>query len=186
MAFASNPKGDFVVIAGDGAQSKDAVIEGVNIIEAKCIIFNPNIVGASPGMGQPPGNDKVWGAKPNLTISPNMFPTMGKNILSSVILSEIPAWSKDVTQGRAKAEQGWLSDDRITVFATVYGWQRPSGGLWYRDQIVSVTSPMLIMKDEQLTAKSVTFIQSNQTGTRTILELCNANALGGYMPGMGK
>ena len=49
---------------------------------------------------------------------------------------------------------------------------------------MTVTSPMLIMNNEKLRAKSVTFTQDNTTGTRTTLELCNENAFS-LGPSMG-
>jgi hypothetical protein len=36
-----------------------------------------------------------------------------------------------------------------------------------------------MMKDTPLQAKAATFTQDNETGTRTVLELCNPAAFGG-------
>ena len=186
ISFTSNEKGDFVVIAGHEGQGGDAVIEGQNILEARSIIYNANAVTSAPGLGQRPGDNKTNMAKAAQPIVGNLFKGLAPgNALSAVIVAEGPAWTTDVLKSRAKAEQGWLADDQITVFATVYGWLRPSGGLWKRAQKVSVTSPMLIMSNEQLYAKSVTFTQDNTSGTRTVLELCNELALGGLDPGLG-
>jgi prophage tail gpP-like protein len=99
-----------------------------------------------------------------------------------VVLIEIYIDAYLTTETVRVWQGNWLTEDQITVTATVHGWERPSGGLWYRDQIVSVTSPMLIMKGQPLIAKSVTFTQDDKTCTRTTLELCNANALGGLPP----
>lgn len=185
VSFSSNPQGDFVAIVGKAQPSSDAVVEGRNIIEARCIIYNPNVVSSAPSMGQRPGDDQTNGAKAAQPIAANMIKSLTAGTpLSAVGICEIPAWDKKTLEGRAKSESSWLSDDQITVFATVYGWLRPSGGLWYRSQEVSVTSPMLIMKGEKLRAKSVTFTQDNQTGTRTTLELCNENAFS-QGPSMG-
>ena len=52
------------------------------------------------------------------------------------------------------------------------GWLRPSGGLWVRGQQVYVRSPMLIM-DQTLLLKAVSFTQDSETGTRSTLELVN-------------
>jgi prophage tail gpP-like protein len=68
------------------------------------------------------------------------------------------------------------------TLVTVHGWLRPSGGLWDRNQTVFVTSPMLIMNQEPLITKVVTFTQDNETGARTTLELCNPSALGPIGP----
>jgi prophage tail gpP-like protein len=91
---------------------------------------------------------------------------------------EIPAFSKDYLINRTNADRNWQNEDQITVFATVQGWLRPSGGLWHRGQRVNVISPMLIMDgDEELDAKTITFTQDNRSGTRTTLELCNKLAM---------
>jgi prophage tail gpP-like protein len=185
VSFTSNPQGDFVAIVGKAQPSGDAVVEGRNIIEARAIVYNRNIIGSGPSMGQRPGTNQVNGAKAAQPIVGNMIKGLVAGLpLSAIGICEIPAWDQKTLQGRASSENSWLSDDEITVFATVYGWLRPSGGLWYRSQEVSVTSPMLIMDNEKLRAKSVTFTQDNQTGTRTTLELCNENAFS-LGPSMG-
>jgi prophage tail gpP-like protein len=96
---------------------------------------------------------------------------------------EIPAWTSSHVQGRVETEHGWQQRDQVTVFVTVYGWLKPGGSLWERDEDYFVKSPMLIMDGSlPLTARSVTFMQNNQVGTRTTLELCNPQALQGLIP----
>ena len=140
------------------------------------------MAGTTPVISQGPGNDEKHGADVSHApfFSGNME-ALGE-IAPAVVVSELPTSDKNFLKGRATSENKWKADDRITVTVTVHGWLRPSGGLWYRDQNVIVTSPMLIMQNESLIAKSVMFTQDNTTGTRTTLELCNPLALGPLNP----
>lgn len=184
IAFTSNANGDFVVLMGPG-EGSDSVVEGVNILVGREIIYNPTMAGSAPVIGERPGNDKEWGA--NVSHVPFLsemqeLPLPGMKSGMPVTLPEVPAWDQKLLAGRVQSETRWKAEDQITVIATVYGWLRPTGGLWQRNQTVYVTSPMLIMENEKLTAKSVTFTQDDRAGTRTTLELCNDAALGGQAP----
>lgn len=107
---------------------------------------------------------------------------LGKMGAPAVVISELPTAVDNVIKGRTTTERNWMMEDFVTVFATVYGWSKPSGGLWLRGQTVIVNSPMLVMNGISLTLKSVTFSQDNRTGTRTVLELVNANVLSQLAP----
>lgn len=180
-SFTSDPQGSFVALAGPGSDS-DTVIEGKNILVGREIIYNSSMASAAPALGQQTGNDKKWGADvSHIPFQTQAMQQLGKTMMPFVLPSELPTAEKDQLKGRAGTERDWQAEDMITVFATVYGWLRPSGGLWKCNQMVHVTSPMLIM-DMDLKAKSVTFTQDNNEGTRTTLELCNPKALGGDVP----
>lgn len=182
ISFTSNISGDFVVVMGPNGGT-DEVVEGKNIIIGREIIFNPSMAGSAPVISQGTGDNENHGAK--VSHSPfnlEAMQTFGASFTPSVIVNEMASFDNKLLQGRAGSEGQWLQGDQITAIITIYGWIRPSGGLWYRDQFVSVTSPMLIMKNTSLIAKSVTFTQDGNTGTRTTLELCNPAALGGLNP----
>lgn len=182
ISFTSNTQGEFVVIMGPNGGS-DSVVEGQNIIIGREIIYNPSMAGANPAISQGTGDNENWGAKvASVPFFSESQQTFGKSFTPATIVNELPTFDKKLLEGRAGTEGQWLGGDQITVIATVHGWLRPSGGLWYRDQDVSVTSPMLIMQNTVLQAKSVTFTQDNTTGTRTTLELCNPAAMGGLNP----
>lgn len=182
--FTSNPQGDFVVLVGTLGGS-DEVVEGKNILIGREIIFNPEAANPLPGTGQAPGTDKVHGPKATQQYYEGKMPGSAGNPdaskASGVTVYEQNA-SQQLLEGRITNEGTWLAHDRVTVFATVYGWLKPSGGLWKVGEDVSVTSPMLIMKGEKLTLKRATFTQDNASGTRTTLELVNANAMAGDLP----
>jgi prophage tail gpP-like protein len=191
ISHSATPQGDFAIVVGSTG-GKDEIVEGQNMLEGRELIYIPMIAAPPPGdgagdqkasqatTGQRPGNDDQWGAKvASVPFLSKTFEMMGNKIVPSNIVPEIPLWDKSIIEGRATSESGWMNEDYVTVYGTLQGWLRPSGGLWVPGQDVVVTSPMLVMKGEKLTLKSVTYSQDNQTGTRAVLECCNANAMGG-------
>ncbi|MDE5440521.1 hypothetical protein GWG65_03460 [Bradyrhizobium sp. CSA207] len=188
FSFTSNNAGDLVVAVGP-AGGDDTVYEGdlgrPSILEGREIIFNMGMAnGIYSTMGSKPGTDEEWGAKvASVPYYATQFPSLAGKYAPQAQVLEIPAWSKAHLQGRGAADRDWQSEDMITIFATVQGWLRPSGGLWQRNQTVHVVSPMLVMDGAlPLTVKTATFTQDDQTGTRTTLELVNPLALGGLIP----
>lgn len=181
--FTSNLQDNLCVICGPTGGS-DTVVEGQNILEGREIIYLPGVVEGTYGIGQMPGGDQAWGSKVS-HVPFDMGQAAAIQKYSPLVTPlEIPAWNNQLLKGRNSADIAWQNMDWITVIITVQGWMKPSGGLWYRGQQVGVMSPMLLMKGgEGLTAKTVTFTQDNQRGTRTVLELCNDKAMGQFAPG---
>ena len=175
----SNENGDFVVHMGPSTEGSDTLTEGKEILIGREILFNQAASGSTPAMSQGPGGDKLWGPK----VASGPFAQEQQEFLSknffipSTVLAEMPTSEKEVLKNRGQSENGFLKTDEVTVTLTVYGWLRPSGGLWKRGQTVSVVSPMLIMHGDPLIAKAVTFSQDNSSGTRTTLVLMNEIAL---------
>jgi prophage tail gpP-like protein len=171
-------QGNLVAIISSPTGGSDVVEEGKNILEGREIIFNPGMAQGLYGMAQKPGGDEESGAKVSHSPFTSAMQSGITQSIPHVFPLEIPGWTGEALKGRVNADSAWQYEDRITVFITVQGWLRPSGGLWYRNQQVSVISPMLIMQgNEQLFAKTVTFTQDNRSGTRTVLELCNKLAM---------
>jgi prophage tail gpP-like protein len=182
ISHTSNVKGDFCVLVGPG-KAQDALVEGQNMLEGREIIYDPNMAGGVPSPAQGPGTDDKHGAQvASEPFFSKAFDTLGKKYVPGVLVPEMPFFGKELHEGRATSESNWLLEDYVTVYGTVQGWLRPSGGLWERGQQVTVRSPMLVMNGTPLTVKSATFTQDNTTGTRTVLELCNAKALQGGIP----
>lgn len=183
ISFSSDPQGAFVAIVGPN-NSMDVVEEGVNALELREILYNPAMETSAPAIAQGPGSDKQWGADvASVPFVTQQMAAFAKGYMPSVIPMELPTISPDHMKGRASTERNWQAEDQITALITVQGWLRQSGGLWQRNQQVHVKAPSLIL-DMPLTAKSVTFTQDNNGGTRTVLELCNPAAMGGLMPQM--
>lgn len=179
--FTSDAQGGFVAVVGPGGGG-DTLVEGKNILVGREIIYNEGMAGKTPAISQETGSDKKSMADvSHIPFMSGDMAQLGKQFAPFTIPMELPTADKKHMEGRTSTERNWQAEDQITVFITVYGWLKPSGGLWERNQTVHVTSPMLIM-DMDLTAKSVTFTQDSSEGTRTTLELCNPAALGGQTP----
>jgi prophage tail gpP-like protein len=187
IRLASNPKGDLVAIVGPNGSS-DTVYEGdlgrPSILEGREVIFNPGMANGHYNIGQKPANNDEWGAKAaHVPFLGSQVPSFVSGYAPQITPLEMPAWTKDHLKGRGNLARDFMSEDEVTVYATVQGWERPSGGLWERNQTVTVVSPMLVMPSgTRLTCKSATFTQDDKTGTRTVLELVNEIALAGLIP----
>jgi prophage tail gpP-like protein len=179
--FTSDEQGSFVAHMGPTGGG-DALVEGQNILIGREIIYDPSMATSVPTASQQTGGDQKWGAQvASVPFMTQDMQSLAKSYMPFVIPSELPTSDNQHLQQRGKTERDWMANDQITVFCTVYGWLQSSGQLWHRGDIYHVTSPMLIM-DMGLKAKSVTFTQDNNEGTRTTLELCNENALTGMTP----
>jgi prophage tail gpP-like protein len=183
-SLTSNPLAREVQIAAGPKGGDDKVEEGVTILEGREVIYNEGMATGLQTIAQMAGTDQKWGPKVAQAAKQQMgIAGLGIPNLSNFLHLEAASVDPQHMAGRNNAERKWQADDRICLFITVYGWLRPSGGLWQHDQTVSVISPMLIMKgDEQLVSRSVTFSQDNETGTRTVLELVNQAELAGIIP----
>jgi prophage tail gpP-like protein len=182
IAHTADVQGNFVILTGSVGGS-DSLVEGKNMLEGREVIYDPLQAGGVPSPNQGPGNDEQHGAKvSHEPFSAQPFETFGQKYVPSVVVPEIPYFHKDLLEGRATGESNWLQESYVTVYGTVHGWLRPSGGLWNRGQYVTVNSPMLVMNGIPLILKSATFSQDNSTGTRTVLELVNTKALGEGVP----
>src|SRR5437899_1448037 len=174
--FTSNLQSDLVAVVGTGA-SQGTVREGVDILEGREIIYNPAVYQETTVVGQNIPNDQKWGP-PATQMQGKASSTSPTGQGKQLIPLELPAFKNDMLVGRANMDRNFQNSDEVTVFVTVQGWHRPSGGLWQRSPAtISVVSPMLILDgSELLQVKSVTFSQDNNSGTRTVLECTNTNA----------
>jgi prophage tail gpP-like protein len=166
----------------------DTVTEGVDILEGRELIYNPAMAQGTYSSGQKPPEEDENASKG--AHEPHEKSNVASSIQQPVkqqIINELPAWGKEFLTNRANMDRDFQNRDQVTVHATLYGWLRKSGGLWQRNQTVSVISPMLVMSgSEKLRCKSATFTQDNNTGTRTVLELCNDLGMGSVPQTGGK
>ena len=166
---------------GDGE-----VIEGVNMLEGRETISMELGSGSALTLGQQAPTPQKWG--PVVTSSPlgnqasGFASSMGFDagpFMPLIGMAEMPAAQGEAAQ-RSGAEGTAVSGEQIKVEAVLQGWFNgggPKGGrtrgkLWRPWNSVFVKSPMLIM-NETLICKSVTFTQDDKSGTRTTLELEN-------------
>ncbi len=158
-------------------EGSGSVEEGVNILEGREIIsqeFGPGVAISTAQMPPTPAN---WGAAAT-QISNTQMNAIGQsmglaaNFMPLVSHLEIPGGKGDAEQ-RSGSENTALSPELVKVEVVVQGWFRGGdgkGGLWMPWDSVFVKSPMLIM-NEELKCKSVTFTQDDRSGSRTTLEL---------------
>jgi len=184
IPLTSNLQGDLVAVVnptGGGDTVREAILgqntPGIIMLEGREIIFSQGIYDGTFSMGQGIPNDQKWGTESNQMNKQSGESSTGISGTKQVIPFEMPAFSEDMLQARGDMDRQWQNRDQVTIFATVQGWLKPDGSLWKRSQFVSVISPMLVMDGSlALQAKSVTFSQDNNSGTRTVLELCNKRA----------
>lgn len=171
--FKSNLPGDLVAVINP-SDVQGTVREGLDILEGREIIYNGAIYSGIFSVGATSGTDQERGAKAIQKFAQSNVPgTRGQG--TQVIVSELPAFTKQGLLQRANMDRSFQNRDQVTVFITVQGWLRSGGGLWeVYPKKISVISPMLIMDgSEDLNVKSVTFTQDDSTGTRTVIEACN-------------
>jgi|SRR5215472_5785434 len=175
IVFGSDGKPDLIATTGDFALgSGDAVIEGWNILEAREIL---TVFGSPEGflatMSQQTGGDNLSMAAAAHQVFARVAQTGSLSGVANTILTtaEVPGGIPDMRD--RNSQEDWKRNlESIQLFITVQGWLKPSGGLWEIMMQVYVRSPMLIM-DQSLLCKTVTFTQDSQSGTRTTLELVN-------------
>lgn len=178
----STVKGDFRVLAGP-IPGGAAFVEGQNILEGREIIYHHGIANFFYQAAQNTGNNKAYG--PKVTHVPFLkqeFSGMGaiSNFFQpATIIHEMPVHTKDRLQPRIDMDDKAMNESRITVFVTVQGWLDPASGDLYKvGAPYTVKSPMLMMNgSEGLKAKTITFTQDNERGSRTTLELRNQAAM---------
>lgn len=180
----SNPQGDLVVVAGE-IGGEDIVIEGKNILEGREIIYNSGMASGTYLLTQGPGTDKKHGAEvAHVPFNARPFQGLGNQYSPGILRHDLPITEDGHLKGRTNLEHDMMNEDRVTVFITVQGWLKPSGGLWKLNEDVKVKSPMLLLNgSEKLTARVITFTQDNERGSRTVLELMNENAFMEGVPG---
>jgi len=176
------PGGNLVI--GDttsiGLVGASTVIEGYNILEAREVIHTMMNPSATPLTAQRTGNDQVSGAQAAQMIV-NAAGNGAFAIASAATrsLMELPGWSQALMALRARHENIVSAMNSILVTIGLVGWQRPGlGGLWIPlADNVTVNSPMLVLNNQSLMLKAVTYTQDNRSGTRATLELVNPYGL---------
>ena len=154
----------------------DALVEGKNILEGSEVMTMSQGGGADQGIGQDYSSNEKHGPAAaqagNAESSNGVLKRLGSKGVHAPNLqnAERPV-DKDDAQTRTKTESGKRGEEQLQVTIVVQGWLKPGGGgLWMPGKKVKVKSPMLII-DEELNIKKVTFTQDNKSGTRTSLDL---------------
>jgi len=153
------------------------VEEGVNMLEGRETLSMEFGSGAYLTMAQAAPTPQKWG--PEITSAPlgkfaSEFASrlgVAPGFKPLVSMAEMPGGQSAASQ-RSGAENSAISGEQIKVEVVVQGWFNANRVLWLPWNSVYVRSPMLIM-DQSLICKSVTFNQDDKGGTRTTLELEN-------------
>jgi prophage tail gpP-like protein len=167
IVMGSDHMGNFLLIGEHVTSAEDMLIEGYNIKSMKAVISVENTHSEYLVDGQKKPKDdseaaattqergRVAGSSPRY--SPLLTP------------AETPVGEAEV-QKRARNESIWHEGDVLQAIVGVYGWRRPSGGIWRTRQSIHVRSPKAIL-DATLMVQSAIFSQDGGGGTMTTLEL---------------
>jgi prophage tail gpP-like protein len=167
IVMGSDHQGNFLLIGEHPTSAADALIEGFNIKSMKAVVSVENTYSEYLVDGQKAPKDdseavssaqqrgRVSGSSPRY--SPLLTP------------AEQPVGDAEV-QKRARNESIWHEGDVLQAVVGVYGWKRPSGGIWRPRQSVHVISPKAIL-DQDLMIQAAIFSQDSGGGTMTTLEL---------------
>ena len=164
----STPDGKWLLIGPDNPKVQAQIIEGVNIISAQVVISDLGARDKFEVGAQTAGNDQVNG-----TDASEQHRTAAGSLdrySPLYIALEHPVRQADELQYRADFEALWNEGEDITATIVVYGWFDPNGILWKAGAPYKIYSPMAML-NKVLTARTVTFTQDRQSGTRTTLEL---------------
>ena len=172
--------GSLVITRADqfGAHSS-ALVEGVNIQQASAQLSEIEKHDEVHARGQ---SNKGSGADAQRLESVSRDSTVERH-RPQLIIAEGDT-TKDSVQKRAKWQS--LRNAGLSVQATVVtpGWRDSGGTVWDPESLVFVESQRLKIS-QMMAIKRVRFLQNNEQGTISTLELVNPQALGGKSGGGG-
>jgi prophage tail gpP-like protein len=165
----SNSHGDLLLIGLHGdPNDNDQFIEGINIERINVIWSNEYVYANMYAVGQQPGDDQTFGvAASEMQAGPVPAADPRPSVL--VVPQEHPD-SPQMLKLRAAFEARWHAGTQLTVTVVVQGWLRANGDLWRVGNLYFVTAPSHLLDNVGLKAQTVTFEQSEE-GTSTTLVL---------------
>jgi len=167
IRLGSTGMGEVLAIGDHQAGSGDGLVEGENILRARCIISDVLAAQKYIGQGQDTGNDEKWGddvSKQRTSVSGSL-----QRFKQIIVSSETPD-SDEGLKLRVQMEHNHSEGTKVEAQIVVQGWFSPSGKIWNVRQYPFVRSPML-MVEEPLGVRAVTFRQSVSEGTTTTLDV---------------
>jgi prophage tail gpP-like protein len=163
--------GKVIAYASITSGSGGSLIEGKNIQSASCRIENITIFSKNINEGQTNGSDSYWGRRAAQGAAHADNPgAQGLGHKPYLFLGDRRLTTKEAI-GRMDYETLWQFNDNIAADIVVYGWQSDGGELWKVGDRVNVNSPMLMLKNNTLYIKRVTFTQDNEQGSLTNLHV---------------
>jgi prophage tail gpP-like protein len=170
VIMGSDTDGTWLIIGQNVPPSFGDVIEGINILGAQVLIDDRGARSTWYVGGQKQGSDQDY-----MTKASEMQAKVDGDLprySPLYIPIEHPVWTQHEVQLRAELEAMWDKGEEITATITVPGWFNPrTGNLWKARTLVTVQSPMAMLNGYPMTARSVTFMQDRQQGSRTVLDL---------------
>jgi prophage tail gpP-like protein len=183
IVIGSSPYGDLLAI-GDHSASPEAeqLIEGKNILRANCVIRDDSVYSRYYAIGQRFSNDSHFGDQDTKQVA--WADGSAKRYRPLVVPVDVVDKQHGVQQ-RAEMEKLFCEGTIVEAHITVQGWIRNSGGdLWTAGHYYRVQSPMLLL-DNVLGTRCVTFEQDEGSGTTTTLEMVNPYYMNGRPPMSG-
>jgi prophage tail gpP-like protein len=168
----SSPAGQLLLIGQNTPQSGDILSLPGNIEKINVTISNETVFANYYGTGQMAGSDSYNGAAAAQQFA---GPVPGADALQSnlVIVAELAAMPTDV-QKRVLFEAQIHNATEVRITVEVQGWLQSNGQLWQAGAAYTVDAPDHLpppWNGGQYSAQTVTFIQNEDEGTFTRLDL---------------
>jgi prophage tail gpP-like protein len=169
IVMGSDHQGNFLAIGQHTKPVTADLAEGVNIKKAQVTIAKENIYSGYWVIGSTAASNEQSGTAASEQRA--MVAGSAKRYSPILTTAEQPVWNQAEIQRRAEAEATWHEGTFLEAFITVQGWMRPSdNSIWEAGTNVRIWSPMAML-DMVLKIQSVTFMQSREAGTETVLDL---------------
>jgi prophage tail gpP-like protein len=196
LHMADDNEGNWVFFRGDTSASSTGLtlVEGQNILKARAILENNQLVPRVNTVGQNFGNDDHSGSEAQdvSASSESQTPLTGIPAQRKQTLAMPLAGDKQDAQMYADHQRSINELTSLHIIVTVAGWTCPDGSLWISKvgnndvQTVTLNSPMIwptnLGQSQSVFLKGVRHLQNSSEGTITELQLCNQAGLGGDHP----
>jgi prophage tail gpP-like protein len=162
--------GNLLLLGKQDANPTGQLIEGKNILRASCVIRDTHFYQRYATVGQQPSHDAKWGDGANKGVA--MIGGRTVRPVYFITHADTPTADDQDLNWRSETSKRIFEGCEIQANITVQGWVQGNGGLWKARDSYQVTSPMLIL-DQVLTCKKITYDQRDGAGTTTTLEMVN-------------
>ncbi|MCA1419496.1 phage baseplate assembly protein [Bradyrhizobium sp. BRP23] len=175
----SDALGNLLLIGDHEANPVGELIEGKNILRASCVIRDTHFYQRHYSIGNGASHDDKNMDPANKNVGE--APGKGKRPVWWIDFIDIPTADKQEYQWRAATSRRVFEGSEVQANITVQGWVQGNGALWKARDTYHVKSPMLILNND-LTCKKVTYDQRDGGGTTTTLEMVNPLYMKAHAP----
>jgi prophage tail gpP-like protein len=179
VVMGSDNEGNFLLIGDHNSPKVADLVEGQNIKSCQCTIRQDQMYMHLDAHGSSHANNERDGPEASelkATAEGNVKAPYSK--LITPLENEV--WSQAEVQKRADTEKKWSDGTEVQANITVQGWLRGGTALWKPLDDVFVNSPMAMLQ-QTLKIRTATFMQDNQNGTETLLDLVVPGLLNGNL-----